>query len=568
MILIVSEKPKAAERIARALDCHKRYRMKGVYYFKGKNLVVVPSVGHLFELTTYDKGIPVLNYKWIEAYNIKGKDYTKNYIEVIKYLSKNSDELIIATDYDTEGELLGYNIYRFLCNHLPVNRMKFSSLTRNEIIRAFKNTIEINKNLVDSGEARHVLDFLWGLNVSRCLMKIFNNKRILSAGRVQSPALNLILEREEEIKKFVPKSYYRIYLIAKKGFKIYKFEYAKSVENIIELSKIINLKQQLLKVEDLKERIIEYEIYPFNLSDLQQEAYSIYKISPKKTLEIAEELYLKSLISYPRTDSQKFPKSLNFREIIASLEKIPLYKNYCKKLLRKGILIPKEGKKSDDAHPCIYPTGELPRNLTKKEALIYDLIVRRFIGCFLDNLKVQNFKATVYVANNPFYLTWNKIQQKGWYEIYYFKTIEEKDVDLKLGDILYFVKYELKKYKTKPPPRYTRASLVKKLETLGLGTKATRADIVEKLFIRNYVSGDPIRITKLGVDVVNILKEYVPEICSVELTRKFEEKLRMIERGVLRKEQVIKEAKTEIINIVNKFLDNLEHIRKKIAFAT
>ena len=525
MILIVTEKPKAAERIAKALDCYQRKRYYGVTYYKNRDIIVAPSVGHLYELATNDRGVPVLNYKWVEAYNVGNKDYTKKYINLIKNLSYDADELIIATDYDIEGELLGYNIYRFLCNHLPVSRMRFSSLTRKEILNAFRNLTEINKNLVDSGEARHVLDFLWGLNVSRCLMMIFNNKKILSAGRVQSPALNLILQREEEIRNFKPKIFYTIKLIATKNFKRYEFEYEKKVEDLIKVSEIISRKPEYVRINEMERRIINYTIYPFNLSDLQQEAYSLYKLSPKQTLEIAEELYLKSLISYPRTDSQKFPKGLNFRYIIQELSRIPIYKSYCIELLSKRFLIPKEGKKTDEAHPCIYPTGELPEGLTKKEALIYDLIVRRFLACFYNDLKVLYSKALIFLNKHRFYFEWSKIIDHGWLKVYYFKSINDMDVDLKEGDVLKFERFIVRKSSTKPPARYTKASLIKKLENLGLGTKSTRAEIVEKLFLRNYVIGEPIKITDLGMKIVNILRKYVPEICSVELTRKFEEKL-------------------------------------------
>ncbi len=564
MILIVTEKPKAAERIAKALNCNYRKKMFGINYYMNRDIIVTSAIGHLYELTTNDRGVPVLNYEWVEAYNIKGKDYTKRYIDLIKYLSYKADELMIATDYDIEGELLGFNIYRFICKHLPVSRMKFSSLTKSEIINAFRRPIEINKNLVDSGEARHVLDFLWGLNVSRCLMLAFNNELTLSAGRVQSPALHLIFEREEEIRNFKPKTFYIIKLIATDGLKEYEFEYYKKVENPFELSNIISLRPRILRVNLIERKIISYKIAPFNLSDLQQEAYALYKLSPKKTLEIAEELYLKSLISYPRTDSQKFPKGLNFRYIIQMLSKIPIYENYCKKLLSMKVLIPKEGKKTDDAHPCIYPTGEIPTRLTKKEALVYDLIVRRFLACFYDDLKVLHNRAWIIINDHKFKLEWNRILNKGWLEVYYFKTIDEKNINLRENCILYFKRFHVKKERTKPPSRYTRASLVKKLESLGLGTKSTRAEIVEKLFLRKYVEGEPMRITDIGIRIINILKKYVPEICSVELTRRFEEKLNLIEKGILKKEDVINEAKNEIVKIVRKFLDNIDEIRRDI----
>lgn len=262
--------------------------------------------------------------------------------------------------------------------------------------------------------------------------------------------------------------------------------------------------------------------------------------------------------SYPRTESQKLPKNLNYKFIIQNLARIPEYRPYAHILLGMPELKPVEGKKEDPAHPAIYPTGEIPRpgDLTKDEALLYDMIVRRFLAVFMEPAVRETVKVTISAGKHKFFISGGRTVKEGWLRVYgkYVKFDEVTLPTFFIGERIKVLQVKREKKKTKPPARYSPAAVIKKMEDLGLGTKATRAQILETLYQRGYIEGKKsIKVTPLGMKVIETLEKYVPEIISVELTREFEKKMELIMEGKLTKEEVIEEAKIRLTKILEEF---------------
>ena len=395
--LIVTEKPAAAAKIAQALGKAEKRNIGGVAYyeisFSRKKILVGCAVGHLFSLTQKEKtsGWPVFDIEWVPNFRVKKQDWSKKYYDALKRLSEQADSFIVACDYDIEGELIGWNVIRFICKQKNAKRMKFSTLTSLELKKAYDNLLEdIDFGQAYAGETRHFLDWLYGINLSRALMeavKKTGNFKILSVGRVQGPALRLVVEKERAIRKFKPKPYWQVYLLVRNSHQV-EVKFPKDITKKSELAKF---KLLVGKTGEAATKKTEQKIpppTPFDLTTLQTEAYKFYSITPSRTLQIAQQLYLAGVISYPRTSSQKLPPSIAYKEILRKLSKHTELVKYVKREK------PVEGKKSDPAHPSIYPTGEI-KELSAEEKKVYNLIVQRFISCFCEDAIIENKKIEV-----------------------------------------------------------------------------------------------------------------------------------------------------------------------------
>ncbi|MCS7123478.1 MAG: DNA topoisomerase I [Candidatus Aenigmarchaeota archaeon] len=565
--LIIAEKPKAAEKIARALSNgkYKVYKNGNFKFYEFDNYRVVAAIGHLFKLDTKNK---VWNYPTFEAYWFPSSKEVKKYISIFKNVCENCRNVIIATDYDIEGDVIGYNILRFLLKRNNAFRAKFSALTESEIKKAFSNLMKsLDFGQVYAGLTRHYLDFFWGINLTRALTRITNNGRIISCGRVQTPTLNLILERENEIRNFVPKDFWVIKALLDKNGEKFSAEYIEG--RIFEKEKAFNIYEECKKAKEVVIESIETKkikikpLPPFDLTSLQSEAYKFFRFSPSKTLKIAEELYLDGYITYPRTSSQKMPVGINLKEILNSLIRIREYYEYVSKILRKKELRFIEGKKEDPAHPAIIPTGKIPFKLKNEQEKIYDLIARRFMNCFYDDLIIVEQKIIFKINDHKFISVGKSIVNNGWSEVYEKKIRENLIPKIDYNDKIFLIDIKILKDSTKPPKRYNLSELVKTMESLKLGTKATRAEIIETLFRRNFISGKKtIEITKMGETLISVLKQIVPIITSVEMTRKFEEYMEGIMNGKIEMEKVLNEAKKIIVNVIEEIENRKEEIRK------
>lgn len=571
MIIIIAEKPAAAERIAKALGEPKKVEEGGAYYFQVGDKVVIPAVGHLFGLKQATRGsyYPVFEVEWAPTFEINKKnEYARKYLENLKKFVGVAEDVYIATDYDVEGSVIGYNILRFVFNREKAKRMKFSTLTKEELLHAFQNPTELNMGMIKAGLTRHTLDWYYGINLSRALThsikkvgKVFS---VLSIGRVQGPMLYFLVKREREIRAFKPKPFWQVTLkfrLRGKEFEaLYREKQIWEEEKAYEVVKSCEGKKGIIK--DVKKRVVRKNPpAPFDLTSLQTEAYNLFGYSPKRTLDIAQSLYTQAYISYPRTSSQKLPRQLDLRGILKKLSAQKEFRELCQEIL-KGKVEPHEGKKKDPAHPAIHPTGEVPKKLTGPERKIYELIVRRFLSCFMEPAERESISLTVDVNGNEFLTSGSRTLKEGWMKAYkpFLKLQEVEFPDVKVGEEVEVRKLEKLEKETQPPQRYTQGSIIKEMEKRNLGTKATRAQILQTLYDRGYIVNKSIQVTDLGMTLVEALERYCPTILSEELTREFERKMEEVMEGRIPMEKVLEEARTVLKEILKEFKENEEKI--------
>lgn len=577
--VIICEKPSSAEKIAKALSpsAKKKVYNKKVKYWElerdSKNITVLSGVGHLYSLIPKDAKYRVsFNLHWVPSYEAsKASSFTKNYLRAIKKFGKDADSYIHACDYDVEGTLIGYNALKFACGEdslKKASRMKFSTLTKKDIIDAYENRIDIDMHQVDNGIARHILDYYFGMNISIALSDSVRKTKHrflkLSVGRVQTPTLSILVNREKEIREFVPEPYW----VIKALLDFENIEIKHVAGNIFDRQRA----EEIFNKCNGKDAVVDkIEIsnsktrppVPFNLSGLQAEAYNVFGFSPKRTQVAAQNLYSAGYTSYPRTSSQKLPESLGFASIFKQLSADPEFKKHIDKLPSK--LKPNNGKKEDAAHPPIHPTGILPGKLNKDEQKIYDLIVYRFIAVFFDAAKFETMKTTLDIEGEKFKFSRRRVTYKGWMEHYPFKKIDDEIFpDIKEGDVMSVKKLISDEKETKPPARYNQASLIKELEKKNLGTKATRADIIDKLYDRKYIEGSKIEVNSLGEHLIDTLNTYCHNLTSEKLTRSLEIKLEDINTDKATKDSVVNEGEKEVKEILGDIDKNIQGIGSKL----
>lgn len=568
-VLVICEKPDAARRIAGALSDKYKKRVVGgvpVYRLKwrGEDYVIFPSLGHLYGVfdPSFERRVyPVLDIEWMP---LNGRKGVKERIELVEELSKGAKCFVNACDFDIEGETIGYNLLKYACGsgHESYLRAKFSTLTKGELREAFSNLKEgLGKGMALAGRTRHVIDFLYGINLSRALSEAYyrakGKYKVFSTGRVQGPTLGFLVEREEEIRSFVPMPYWkaRAYVEGDKGSLWLDYSKAK-IGKIDEAKRLKELKGGKGKVSGVRKAISRVRPpTPFNTGDLQKEAYRVFGMNPSRTLRVAERLYLRALISYPRTSSQKLPKSIGYRGIIERLSRIEGYEE-AKELL-KGELKPRKGRMEDPAHPAIYPTGEEPKGLTAQERRIYDLVVRRFLSCFCAPAVRERLSIHVDISSFTFRTSGSRTLELGWLGYYKFIRLAEAELpDLREGDGLIVKKVVVEEKFERPPARYNHASLLSLMEEKGIGTKATRADIIRTLIDRGYVLEKGMKVTDIGFEVYEVMRKYMPTILSVEMTRGVEEELGGIESGE-------RDWREVIVDATERLLPALESIKSK-----
>jgi DNA topoisomerase-1 len=565
-VLILCEKPSAAERVAMALDEEGKPQKKEVdrvpHYEANRDerrLIVVPALGHLYTVApkVKDRNVfPVFDFEWVPKYEAeRDAQKTRTWIKVISKLSEEAEEYVLATDYDVEGATLGYTILKYACGdkEKEAKRMKFSTLTVEELRESFGNLSgHIEFPTVEAGMCRHFLDAMYGINLSRAMTvaaKSWSGRyAVLSTGRVQGPTLKFLVDREKKVNSFVPVPYWSVKARVELGEVIYEVDYERDV-----IGSRDEAKAAVNECRGKKGKITGIEVrkfhqnppVPFDLGALQGEAYSLFKHTPRRTADIAERLYLEALISYPRTSSQKLPLTINYRAILESLSRESKYRRLTDELLSRENLVPKEGKKRDPAHPAIYPTGNLPeRKIGGPERRLWDLVVRRFMAVFGKPALKQSMKVSITVNGHSFYLRGRHVLKEGWMVFYkpFIRTDEVVLPPLEEGQEVEIKEIMCEDRFTKPPPRYNPSSLLKRMEDVGVGTKATRAGIIDTLYDRGYVSGERATVSELGLDVINVLNRYCPEVISVDFTRELEESMEEIQNGNEKMENVLDKA--------------------------
>ena len=584
--LIITEKPNAANRIAHALaegEVQKISKYGADYYKfrrKGKDIVVAPAVGHLFVLNESSGNrhwtYPVFSVEWKPTFGEKNNTWSKKYYQNIQDLAKHAKEFISACDYDIEGSVIAYNIIKFICKVNDGKRMKFSTLTDSDIVEAYEHASpHLDFPQIEAGLARHQLDWYFGINLSRALTLALEHSGgywTLSTGRVQGPTLSILEGRQKEINAFRSTPYWELELEGNIDGKELiashvkdKFWKKDEADSILHKCKGKNG-----VIEDVEKKLRkENPPFPFDLTTLQRESYNLFGYSPKHTLDIAQALYEHALISYPRTSSQKLPAKIGLKPILSKLAENPEYSELAKKVLSKPSLKPNEGPKEDSAHPSIFPTGHKPSKLSQYQKRLYDLIVKRFLAVFGDPAVREQVRVVINVNNEQFISHGITTVKPGWMELYkpYSRAKEQILPELKKGEKVSVQRLEMLDKETEPPGRFTQASILKEMETLGLGTKATRAQILQTLYDRSYIKDQSIIVTELGEAVVNALEKHCPEIISADLTKKFDQEMEQIELGKRKREEIINKAEKELERILTDFKKHETDIGKDILVA-
>jgi DNA topoisomerase-1 len=582
--LVVCEKPDAARRIAQALGDPKESRPAGISVFDVTNndhhYKVCSALGHLYGLADSTKNrsvYPVLDLEWAPV--------AKNWraaraIRVISDLAKGASEFVHACDYDQEGEVIGHSVLQYACGNKyeKAMRAKFSTLTDDEIRESFASLEKPSGGLAEAGRSRHMLDFIYGVNLSRALVgsiRAASRYRNLSIGRVQGPTLAFAVDRELEIRLHVPDPYWTVAAQFEKNDQSFSAHYEKpKIGTLAESGSIVSacVGRDGIVGDVVDSKAVIRQPAPFNIGDLQREAYRLFKLGPGYTLAIAEKLYLWALISYPRTSSQKLPQSIGYGRIISGLSRIGSYGNLTLMLLSKGRLAPNEGRMADPAHPAIYPTGVAPRQkLSGLEFKVYDLIVKRFLATFGDPAVSRRTDVSIGVDGHIFKAEGRAPVYEGWMVFYRpYVSLERRELpELHKDDVVKNLGVEMEEKFTQPPYRYNQASLLAKMEQEQIGTKATRADIIATLFKRSYIASGKggIEVTDLGFAVIDSLRAYVPAIVSTDLTRLMEQQLELVEQSSADGVSVIEQAVDRLVESLAAFMEKEADIGARIGVA-
>ena len=586
--LILAEKPSVARNIAEALNC----KLKRDGYIEGEQFLITWAFGHLltlYDCRDYDERLALWdmkNFPYIPEefkYKVKndGKmrnkpdDGAKKQLGIIKSLldRQDVDGVICATDFDREGELIGLLIFKFLKVQKPIFRLLINEWTPEEVKKGLETlkTNEEMKPLQDAGVSRQLTDWIIGINfTSTATMKYTKGKgNLLNIGRVLMPTLKMIYDREMEIKKFKPEEFHELYATFEneKGSYKGKFFHGKN-DKFPKKESVERLKQEL---EGKKGSIIEKNVeikneYPaalFNLSNLQ--GFITGKFTgwtADKVLKVAQSLYEKKYITYPRTESTALEETIKdkAKNVLEVLKKdIPF----------KDEIVFHEGKKvfnkeKVESHSAIIPTYMIPKNLTEDESAVYNAVKNRFLSQFMPCAEFENTELTTCVKGENYerlFSTKGRIlKAKGWLKLYDEEKKDELLPPVEKGQEVNIVELKVSSKKSKPPAHHTEKSLLKSMETCGknnksdeveeestailygysIGTAATRAETINKLKTAGYITpkGKSLLITDIGITLIENFP--VKELLDTDYTGRLEKKLYDIEKGDFNKDEFMK----------------------------
>ena len=549
--------------------------------FLGGSTKVVASMGHIRDLPKSKLGVNVENDFEPEYINIRGKG---DLIKSLKSDAKKAKKIYIATDPDREGEAIAWHLAYILGEEKDkITRVTFNEITKTAVKKAIKEPRDIDLNLVDAQQARRVLDRIVGYKISPVLWK--KVKRGLSAGRVQSVAVKLIVDREEEIEKFIPEEYWNIYANlqdkdSKKEFeaKFYgkngKKQDIHSEEEVKDILKVIE-KSKYIVDEIKKSEKKRNPAPPFTTSTMQQEASRKLGFTLKKTMSIAQGLYegvkipekgTVGLITYMRTDSTRISEEAR------SAAKEQIIKNYGEKYYENRYY--KAKKDSQDAHEAIRPTyidinpEEIKDALSRDQYKLYRLIYNRFMASQMSSAIYDTMSVTINADDYTFKANGQTIKFKGFMALYVEGTDskeEEKEgmlPELKEKQEVELLKINPKQSFTEPPPRYTEASLVKTLEEKGIGRPSTYSPTITTILDRRYIEKEQKQLipTELGKIVNKLLIENFTDVINVEFTAKIESEFDEIADGKEPWKNMIREFYGPFEKEVQKVEKELEHV--------
>lgn len=548
-------------------------KVKTIKKFLGSNYTVMASNGHVRDLPKSQLGIDVEHDYEPKYITIRGKG---DILASLRKEVKKADKVYLATDPDREGEAISWHLCKALkLEDKKTYRISFNEITKNAVKASIKNAREIDMDLVDAQQARRALDRVVGYKISPLLWA--KVKRGLSAGRVQSVALRIIADREEEINAFIPEEYWTLDAVLKvKGerkpltAKFYGTEKQKmTIRSESELNQIVKeLEGADYQVVDIKkgERYKKAPV-PFTTSTMQQEASKVLNFATQKTMRIAQQLYegidikgngTVGLITYLRTDSTRVSDEAeaSVREYISG--------NYGSEFVASGAAGKENGKNIQDAHEAIRPTdvtrtpAAVKESLSRDQFRLYQLIWKRFVASRMKPAKYETTSVRIAAGDYRFQVAASKIVFEGFRTVYTEADEEKEETNVLLkgldkDSVLNWEKFDTKQHFTQPPAHYTEASLVKTLEELGIGRPSTYAPTISTIIARRYVAKENrnLYLTEIGEVVNNIMKQSFPAIVDVNFTANME--------GLLDK---VAEGKVAWKTVIENFYPDLEEAVK------
>jgi len=586
--LVVTEKDNAARRISEILSdgsCGTD-RRNGVNVYRWGDRRCIGLSGHVVGVDfppEYD------DWRDVEPVELVSADVTKrptkeNIVRTLQGLARDADSAVIATDYDREGELIGKEAYELITGvaNVPIERVRFSSITEREVTEAFENPDDLDFDLAAAGEARQIIDLLWGAALTRFLSlsagQLGND--FISVGRVQSPTLKLIVDREREIEAFDPEDYWELFADLRKAgdeddrFETQYFYREDGTEN--------ERVRDEGAAEEAHERLVgaahatvtsvrrrqrtDDPPAPFNTTQFIRAAGSV-GLSAQKAMSIAEDLYTAGYITYPRTDNTVYPEDTDPRALLETFADTGAFGEDAASLLEREDLEATRGETETTDHPPIHPTGEVParQELSEDEWEAYELVVRRFFATVAEPAVWEHLRAVAEANGCSLKANGKRLVEPGYHAVYPYGSASESHVpDVEEGEELAVTDVRLEEKQTQPPRRRGQSRLIEEMERLGIGTKSTRHGTLQKLYDRGYIEDDPPRPTRLAMAVVEAAEAFAEHVVDEGMTARLEEDMTAIAEGEKSLDEVTEESREMLLEIFGALHDSREAIGEHV----
>ncbi len=571
--LVVAEKYNTAMRIATILSGGKpkRESVEKVPIFRfardGDEYITIGLRGHILELDYPKKykrwkSTDLRELVWAEPVP---KATASNFVHALIEVSKGVEEVVIATDYDREGELIGVEALDIVKQAVPevrIKRARFSALTKSDIEGAFANLVDVDYNLADAAASRQLIDLAWGAALTRFISLASGQvgRDFLSIGRVQSPTLALIVDRQREIEGFQPKPFWTLEATLDKGGQFTaeheRGRFWEHQEAQTALQRAQGAATARVLGFESREKV-EKPPVPFSTTHFLTEATKL-GLSAYQAMGVAESLYNEGYISYPRTDNTTYPPSLGLRGVLTKLQGSE-FGSEVSELLQREELRATRGKTSTTDHPPIYPTEVANRaKLRADKWRVYELVVRRFMATLAPDCVLDTVEGSLDLNGEVFLAEGQKVREPGWRKYYpYLGGPKEAWMPaLAEGEEVRVMGVEEKQHETKPPPGYSQGTLIQEMERLGLGTKSTRHEMIQKLYVRKYIDGKQILPTAAGKAVIAALETHAKDITQAEMTATLELHMEAIANRQKDKEEVVAESQDMLDGVVKQLQRN------------
>ncbi len=587
--LVITEKFNTALRIAVVLSEGKMKRERqgpvAVFRFErqGDEFTVMGLRGHIVELDYPEE----LN-RWDLATLPQLLEATPQrsvtepgIVETVRQNAPTHQMVILATDWDREGEVIAAECLEIIQEVNPdiqVQRAQYSAMSKSEIEKAFAELKTLDRNLADAGMARQNIDLMWGALLTRYLTLVSRadggysgSGSVLSAGRVQTPTLALLVDRDKEIRTFVPQPFWEISVTAEYNGETFELRHSHGRWFDAKEADAVHKKMSRTKEAKVDEFTEEEESVrppiPFSTTLFLAEATRL-GLSASHAMRVAEDLYTGGTISYPRTDNTVYPRTLGLRGILEMLAEGPFSKE-AKYVLSQEKLRATRGRMETTDHPPIYPTGKFDlKSLATDRGRVYELVARRFLATTAPDAKGIRRKASVSVAGEILEGSGFRLTDRGWYDVYPYYEAKENDFPrLTPGTTVKILEVRMHEGRTEPPRRYSQGGLIQEMEKLGLGTKSTRHEIIQKLVERRYIMPKGLEPTSSGLAVTEALETNASLVTKPEMTSRLEEDMSLIAAGTRTLDAVVTESRDMLREIYQVLRENAEGVRDTLTGA-